>query len=192
MPSNCGPSNCVGNSCLIKRRTKKSRKSRNTKARSRRLRGGAPTVFTVILFSADPVAEETKEGLLNLLENLYGAIEMTEGVDEFTLEDFQAGTGINRCDIDDGENAISYKINVAPAILGNKKLRTDKRLTVLEGQIGTALLNSGLDVSLIGLPHGLRPNVNSKNIAPNMYYIGLSTPICTDFDQESFNSYMKY
>jgi len=193
MPSNCSLSNCIGNSCLTKRRNRRTKKSRSRRCPRSRLRGGAPpTIFTVVLFSADPVDDETKVGVQTLLTGLYGAIEMTEGVDEFVFNDFKDYTGFRFSEeVEDGSNSISYKIKVAPATLTNRNLKTDKRLTILEGQIGSALLKSELDVSLIEVTHGLQPNVNSQmNAMPNVYYIGLCTPKCTEIDQETFNSYM--
>lgn len=191
MPSNCSLSNCVGNSCLTKRRNRRTKKSRSRRSR---LRGGAPpTIFTVVLFSAEPVDDETKDNVKNLLTGLYGAIEMTEGkLDEYVFDDFKNSTGLRfNEEVEDESNSISYRVKVAPAILTNKNLKTDKRLTILEGQIGSALLKSELNVSLIEVTHGLRPNVNSQvNAMPNMYYIGLCTPKCTEYDQETFNSYV--
>jgi len=188
MPSNCSSSNCVGNSCLTKRRNKKSR------SRRCRLRGGAPpTEFTVVLFSAEPVDDKTKVGVQTLLTGIYGITEMIKGVDKYVFNDFKDFTGLmfNK-KVEDGSNSVTYKIKAAPAILGNKNLNNDKRLTILEGQIGSALLKSELDVSLIGVTHGLRPNVNSQiNDIPNFYYIGLCTPKCTEFDQKTFNAYMR-
>ena len=194
MPSNCGPSNCVGNSCLIKRRTKKSRKSRKSRStRSKRLIGGAPpTEFTVVLFSAEPIAEETKDGVRALLTGLYGATEMPVKIGGDVFADFKDFTGLKFNEkVKDRKNSIAYKIKVAPAILRNTNLKTDKRLTILEGEIGNALLKSGLEVSLIEITHGLRPNSNSAvNEIPNMYYIGLCTPKCAEYDKETFNSYI--
>lgn len=188
MPSNCSPSNCVGNSCLIKRRTKKSRRTK-----TRRLRGGAPpTQFTVVLFPSKSLDKKTKDGVLSLLTGLYGATEMTVGLEKYTFEDFHDVTGLNNA-IKDGTNAISYKIKAAPAVLSNTKLSTDSRLTRLEGEIGTALLNSELDVSLIKIQHGLCPNTNSShNAVPNSYYIGLCSPKCSNYNQETFNAYANY
>ena len=168
------------------RKTRKSQKSRKS-IKSKQRGGAANYSFDVILFSKTPASEETKAALLDVLQKLFGNVQMNMADPPLFYYEFEGVTGINES-LADERSEVLYSIENAPVIIKDKSLNTDKRLTILEGLIGNALLESGIDVSLIEGSHGTRPNVNSPK--SNYYRIGLCTPACTDYDKEKFDSYI--
>jgi hypothetical protein len=109
----------------------------------------------------DPISYFMFEGITGLLKNLYGKSE--------TL----------------------YTIDTPPPVLSKKDMHPDTRLTFLEGEVGLDLAKAGVDVSLIGQPHGICPERN-ENGPNNYYWIGLCSPACTKYDIRMFESYMRY
>jgi len=169
------------------RKSKQLKQSKQSKQRKTKKGGAAKYYFDVILFSQMPAPEEIKTELLDILQGLFGSTQMKMADPPLAYYEFEGITGIN-ADLADERSEVVYSIEKVPALIKNKSLSTDKRLTILEGLIGNALLESGIDVSLIAMPHGTRLNVNSPK--DNYYKIGLCTPECTDYDKNMFNSYI--
>lgn len=166
---------------------KLSKKSRKSKQRKTQKGAAANYYFDVILFSQTPASEETKAELLDVLQKLFGNVEMNMADPPLFYYEFEGLTGINKS-LADERSEVLYTIQKVPVIIKDKSLNTDKRLTILEGLIGNALLESGIDVSLIEGSHGTRPEVNS--VKSNYYRIGLCTPACTHYVKEKFNKYI--
>ena len=167
--------------------SRKSRKSKKSKQRKTQKAGAAEYFFDVILFSQTPAAEETKAELHDVLQGLFGDVQMQMADPPLFYYEFEGLTGINTGLADDRSEVV-YSIQKVPEIIKTTSLSLDKRLTILEGLIGNALLESGIDVSLIEVAHGTRPNINSPK--SNYYKIGLCTPACTNYDKKLFNSYI--
>jgi hypothetical protein len=172
---------------MLNKLSKKSRKSRKSKQRKTQKAGAATYFFDVILFSQTPAAEEIKAELHDILQGLFGITQMQMADPPLFYYEFEGLTGIN-VDLADERSEVVYSIQKVPAIIKDTTLSLDKRLTILEGLIGNALLESGIDVSLIATQHGTRPNINSPK--SNYYKIGLCTPACTDYDKNLFNDYI--
>ena len=178
---------------LTKRKQRKQRKQRiermqRTQKKQRKTQNGgaAKYNFDVILFSKTPVAEDTKAAVLDVLQDLFGSVQMSMADPPLFYYEFEGVTGINT-NLQDERSEVLYSIENAPDVCKDKSLHIDKRLTILEGQIGKALLKSGIDVSLIRGSHGIRPEVNSPN---NYFRIGLCNPACTKYDNNMFNAYI--
>jgi hypothetical protein len=172
-----------------RRRTNKRRRGKRV---SRTFRGGESIYeFYVVLFSEEDPSEEIKAGVKTVLEGLYGEVNIIVDDPMRWGSDFKGETGLNKKFYNKSETL--YKIVTPPKILSNKKKHTDSRLTILEGQIGLALLNTDIDVSLIKERHGLRPERNlNSNWGPNQYVVGLCTPKCSDMSRDQLNSYTRY
>ena len=144
--------------------------------------------FRIVLFSKKTVPEKIKEDVKNIITSLFGETTMTSSDESYEFFGFLGLTGINP-KLEKKRTETVYTVLKAPAVLyTNLNVHVDTRLTRLEGLIGKALLQSGIDVSLIAVPHGIRPENNSKNL---FYTIGLCYPRCTDYKMNFFNDYIQ-
>jgi hypothetical protein len=169
----------------------KSRRVRRKQKKTRKQKGGAPT-FKVVLFSMT----EPSVGLINTLgESLsksFGSYTVDgpsiSPVEMYSLE--ETGLPDKYKNMDNTHYETVYFFEVPPAQLLNRSVKTDTRLTRLEGMIGLNLLNEGINtVSLIPPQHGTRPNIN--NTSSDIYTIGLCTPSCSNLSRDTLNDYLR-
>lgn len=93
--------------------------------------------------------KKIKDDLKNIIISLFGETTMTSSAESYEFFSFLGMTGIDE-DLENKRTEIVYTVLKPPAVLyTNFNIDVDTRLTHLEGLIGKALLQSGINVSLI-------------------------------------------
>lgn len=154
----------------MKRKT--SRKLRSKKRKTRKQRGGDKHSLVIfVLFSQEVVPKEMIESFKQLLRTTFNS-----EVEDYTempvsYKMFFEGTvaGLKNTPLIKESIEIPLRLVSPPAYL-QKDEKPELLLTALEHQIGNALLETPLDISLIPPDHGV--------YGENLFIVGLCTPKC--------------
>jgi hypothetical protein len=153
---------------------KSSRKVRTKKRRTRKQRGGDKSILVIfVLFSEEVAPKEMIESLKQVLRTTFHSEieEYTEMPVPYKSLFENTVAGLKHTPFIKESFELPLRLLSPPAYL-QKDEKPELLLTALEHQIGNALLETPLDISLIPPDHGV--------YGENLFIVGLCNPKCYD------------